>query len=171
MAGYNGYSMSNNAVSAYDNGEKPLSKWRKSDILEEIEIEINAGRLELLCDYKKLKKLSATALKEVCLYRSSWHHTSNYYNRTDFYSIDFSRVCNLTNEDIDRINDSFEPVSKKENPVEKWECAFLEWSGTRRHPKAVRIVEIGEIKGDWFYRQDGSKKKITANGFEFLRKI
>ena len=40
MAGYNGYSMSNNAVSAYDNGEKPLSKWRKSDILEEIEIEI-----------------------------------------------------------------------------------------------------------------------------------
>lgn len=29
MAGYNGYSMSNNAVAAYENGEKPLSKWKK----------------------------------------------------------------------------------------------------------------------------------------------
>ena len=38
MAGYNGFSMSNNAVEAYENGEKPLSKWRKSDILETIEV-------------------------------------------------------------------------------------------------------------------------------------
>ncbi len=28
MAGYNGWSMSNNAVEAYANGEKPLSKSR-----------------------------------------------------------------------------------------------------------------------------------------------
>lgn len=27
MAGYKGWAMSNNAVAAYENGEKPLSKW------------------------------------------------------------------------------------------------------------------------------------------------
>lgn len=36
MAGYNGYSMSNNAVTAYSNGEKPLSKWTRSAILTAI---------------------------------------------------------------------------------------------------------------------------------------
>lgn len=29
MAGYSGYSMSNNAVDAYESGEKPRSKWTK----------------------------------------------------------------------------------------------------------------------------------------------
>ena len=37
MAGYNGWSMSNNAIEAYENGEKPLSKWTKTDIFEAIE--------------------------------------------------------------------------------------------------------------------------------------
>ena len=30
-SGYNGYSMSNRAVEAYYNGEKPLSKWTKAE--------------------------------------------------------------------------------------------------------------------------------------------
>lgn len=33
MAGYSGWSMSNNAVTAYEDGEKPLSRWTKVDIL------------------------------------------------------------------------------------------------------------------------------------------
>ena len=36
MAGYNGWSMSNNAVAAYEDGEKPLSKWTKADIFDAI---------------------------------------------------------------------------------------------------------------------------------------
>jgi hypothetical protein len=39
MAGYNGWSMSNNAVDAYENGEMPLSKWNKEAILDAIEYE------------------------------------------------------------------------------------------------------------------------------------
>lgn len=40
--GYSGYSMSNNAVAAYEDGEKPLSKWSKSDIILAVaEIDIN----------------------------------------------------------------------------------------------------------------------------------
>lgn len=34
--GYDGYSMSNNARSAYDDGERPLSKWTKAAIMSEI---------------------------------------------------------------------------------------------------------------------------------------
>lgn len=44
MAGYNGFSMSNNAVAAYEDGEKPLSKWTKADIFEIIEDEDNIYR-------------------------------------------------------------------------------------------------------------------------------
>lgn len=36
MAGYYGYSMSNNAVEAYKSGEKPYSKWKKADIIQAI---------------------------------------------------------------------------------------------------------------------------------------
>lgn len=49
MAGYNGYSMSNNAVAAYQNGEKPLSKWTKKEILNQISNQIEQGELELHC--------------------------------------------------------------------------------------------------------------------------
>lgn len=54
---------------------------------------------------------------------------------------------------------------------ERWECAFLEWSGTRKHPVATEVIEEGIIKGNWFYRKDGSKKKTTANGFRFIKKL
>ncbi len=37
MAGYYKYSMSNNAVKAYKQGEKPLSKWTKTEILSNVE--------------------------------------------------------------------------------------------------------------------------------------
>jgi len=37
MSGYKGYSMSNNAIAAYNEGEKPKSKWTKTEIVREIE--------------------------------------------------------------------------------------------------------------------------------------
>ena len=36
MTGYNGWSMSNNAVQAYEDGEKPLSKWTKKTLVYEL---------------------------------------------------------------------------------------------------------------------------------------
>ena len=94
MAGYNGFSMSNNAVAAYEDGEKPLSKWTKTDIFDAI----NEQEVELKCSIEKLKKLPVKVLKEVCLTYSSWHHTSNHYNKTDFYSLDVDRIENLTDD-------------------------------------------------------------------------
>lgn len=171
MAGYNGFSMSNNAIAAYESGEKPLSKWTKADIIEAIEDNIRAEELTLNCNSGKLKKLPVKVLKQVCLYCSSWHHTSNHYNKTDFYSLDIDEIEELTDEKIDNMIAEYKSEKPAEPTEEKWKCAFLEWSGTRKHPKATEIIEVGIIKGDWFYRTDGSKKKTTANGFKFIEKI
>jgi hypothetical protein len=171
MAGYYGFSMSNNAVAAYEDGEKPLSKWTKADIIEAIENAIKEEELTLNCSMEKLKKTSVKILKGLCLSYSSWHHTSNHYNKTDFYSLNLDRIAKLTDERID--NEIAESKAEKstEPTEERWKCSFLEWSGTRKHPKAIEIIEEGIVKGDWFYRADGSKKKTTANGFRFIEKI
>ena len=165
MAGYNGWSMSNNAIEAYENGEKPLSKWTKTDIFEAIEEQ----EVELKCTIEKLRKIPVNVLKLVCLRYSSWHHTSNRFNKTDFYSLDVDYIENLTDEKIEELIIKYKTEDK---PLEeKWKCAFLEWSGSRKHPKATEVIEEGTIKGDWFYRKDGSKKKTSANGFRFIEKI
>lgn len=167
MAGYYGWSMSNNAVTAYDDGEKPLSKWARADILDAIE---DQG-ITLKCSVEKLRKIPVKILRKACLTRSSWHHTSSHYNKTDFYSLDVEKVTNLTDERIDKLHSYYKEEKKDKPTEEKWECAFLEWSGTRNHPKAKEVIEEGIVKGDWFYRKDGSKKKTSAKGFKFLKQI
>ena len=169
MAGYNGWSMSNNAVAAYEDGEKPLSKWTKTDIFDAI----NEQEVELKCSIEKLKKLPIKVLKEICLTYSSWHHTSNHYNKTNFYSLDVDRIENLTNDKIEELLLDYRADKKTgSKPLEEvWECAFLEWSGSRKHPVATEVIEEGVVKGNWFYRKNGTKKKTTANGFKFLKQI
>ena len=62
MSGYCGYSMSNNAISAYNSGEKPMSKWTKVAILEEIKCAIGEG-LVLQVSLEDLAQLPAAELK------------------------------------------------------------------------------------------------------------
>ena len=171
MAGYNGYSMSNNAVAAYKHGEKPLSKWRKSDIIDAIKKYQEDNILNF--DINLLSKLPAQILKKEFLYKSSWHHTSSMYNKTNFYSLNETIIDELTNRKINELLEEYKNNKPKKVELieETWECEFLEWSGSRRHPKAVEIREIGTIKGNWFYRKDGSKKSIYANGFKYVRKL
>lgn len=161
--------MSNNAIAAYEDGEKPISKWTKAAIIEAIENQ----DIELHCSFELLKKVPAKLLKDICLRCSSWHHTSNHYNRTDFYSLDVNFIESLTDDKINDLIAGFNSDKSKEKEPEDevWQCAFLEWSGSRKHPKATEITEEGIVKGDWFYRKDGSKKKTTANGFRFIKRI
>lgn len=170
MAGYNGYSMSNNAVDAYNSGEMPLSKWTKTAILEAVQTAIDDGDAAINFSLDLLKKVKIADLKVCLLYKSSWHHTSNHYNKTDFYGLDINRLEELTEEDILKMSEK-KTENKTEPQAEIWKCTFLEWSGNRRHPKATEVTEIGEVKGDWFYRKNGTKKKTTANGFRFIEKI
>lgn len=134
MAGYNGYSMSNNAVSAYINGEKPLSKWTKQELLCAL------GEKERLC-----KKLTTNELRSEFLKKSSWHHTSSMYNRTDFYRINVDAVEEITAERVEEIIECREKpaVAKAEKPMYITALVeYDEWEGTRKHPRKVRYRAI-----------------------------
>lgn len=99
MAGYSGKAMSRNAVIAYAYGEKPISKWTKKAILEEVALyEEEHG-----CNFPQIRKLTLAELKEELLSNSSWHHTSTLYNCTDFYAIDTRGIERLTPERVNKI--------------------------------------------------------------------
>jgi|GEM_PF-4536273 len=63
MAGYNGYSKSNNAIGAENDGRFPASK------------------------IASMLKVKAGAVKEL-LSAVEWHHTSKFYNITMYYSLE-----------------------------------------------------------------------------------
>lgn len=172
MAGYHGCSMSNNAVAAYRNGEKPLSRWTKDEILSLVE------DLPLKCSFEKVKKLPLSLLKDYFLKYSSWHHTGMHYRETDFYELDEFYILDVTDENIDQWMADYkkekeeEKQKKAKKPIgERWRCEYLEWYGTRKHPHADTVIEEGTIIGNWFYRDCGRKKSINARGFRMIEKI
>ena len=111
MSGYYGYKMSNNAVAAYEAGEKPLSKWTKKAILNEImEIYGDAEKIDII------KKLNSNELKEYFLIPSSWHHTSKFYNKTYFYVLD---IDFLNNVEIDFLLNIMAKRSRKKRTKEE----------------------------------------------------
>lgn len=81
--GYDGFSMSNRARAAYDQGEKPISKILSAD----------ASALTALCHQYAPGVIAAPlTVKETrdIMRRwgaSSWHHTSSRANATEFYHV------------------------------------------------------------------------------------
>lgn len=176
-SGYDGYSMSNRAVEAYENGERPMSKWTKGDLIYEIKKAIRCDELHPTFNVDTLNKIPVSVLRDLFLEYSSWHHTSSYCNSTSFYSIDEDAIERITDEKLlDCAKKAKEMAArirqeKEELKEERCKCRFLEWGGTRNHPKATEVIEVGVIKGNWFYRENGSKKSINANGFRVLESI
>lgn len=168
--GYDGYSMSNNARSAYDDGEKPLSKWTKAAIISEIKnhdvsTEVMAA----------LQKVNAKTLKNELLIYSGWHHTSEYYNKTDFYAVDVDKIDELT---VELVN-SWNKVENSVNSLRyKGDFNYIEWQGSRKYPKAVphRLTNVNiEERGAFYYVTDDEnnliiKKKIGSNGTYAVKK-
>ena len=165
MSGYYKYSMSNNAVDAYKNGEMPLSKWTKKAILEEAE------QCNLKCNLEKLRKIPVKILRENMLWCSSWHHTSKFYNETHFYSFDEDVASEITDEDLEKWMENHNCNQSSPIIEERWKCSFLEWSGRRKHKRAERVTDTGTIRGNWFYRDHGGKKSVNANGFTKIERI
>lgn len=90
--GYSGYSMSNNAVQAYNQGSKPISKWKKSDIINSIDNISKTYGIDM--DIDALNKLKTEELKNY-LIKDGYHHTSKYYNTTDFYKPNISKILGV----------------------------------------------------------------------------
>ncbi len=70
-SGYCGYSMSINAKMAYESGEKPLSKWNKKEILNEI--------IKLLESHNELKTIKKSNEYYYCeIEYEEWVGSRNY---------------------------------------------------------------------------------------------
>lgn len=157
MAGYYGFSMSNNAVEAYESGEKPKSKWTKKEIIEEIKRQLEEDETELNVSLSDIEKMPVEALRELALSETSWHHTSGYYNRTYFYEVDASEI---TESDLE----NWCPRKKTETEY-RVKAKYVRWSGSRKHPQRTDIEEWGIIRGNWFYSDSGVKKFVKGNWF------
>lgn len=175
--GYDGWSMSNRARRAYEDGEKPLSRWTKKELLDELEAQAKHDGVKF--NRSELNKISAATLKDEFLTQSSWHHTSSHYNRTDFYSVDWNKLDDVADpkkmkslRETDEWRKERKQRDRKEAEKEEtWEVEYLEWSGTRKRPKATEVQATGVIKGNWFYLPDGKKKSVNARGFHKIRKV
>ena len=154
--GYDGYSMSIRAREAYENGEKPKSKWTKKEIIEHIK-QSNPSIVSIV------SKMSLLEIKNYFLYRSSWHQTSQMYNRTDFYSM-------MSPEEIAALRVEDLPEHKKEKDKEitsvvyRGSIQYLEWSGTRNYPRAKKVnLEdvVIEERGCFYIIRDSEGKELV----------
>lgn len=181
MAGYDGYSMSNNAREAYEDGYMPKSKWTKATMIEAIKTYIEENLLDDEWNFSinKLSGMSRELLFNTFFIYKEWHHTSSKYNRTDFYGVNEFDVVNMTDEKIDRLisEDKERRASRREKKQEKPEepqgmylCEFKHWTGTKKHPKCEIVQAVGEIKGKMFYSSEYGNKRLSADGFKILSK-
>ena len=164
-SGYDGYSMSNRAVDAYEMGQKPKSKWSKQDMLDAIEDACLDMQIVFDPNVRKLKK---DALFNIFFRLTSWHHTSRFCNETDFYGLDIDAVekymadPNLVKEAISKCKDA-DAESKKPLTACKARITYEEykrrWGGYGSWKEYERYCLVID---DWAYCTDG-KKNIWGN--------
>ncbi len=164
MSGYNLWSKSNNAIGAERRGEYPASKIARKFGLSVPFILNN-------CSFAK----------------TGWHHTSKYYNITDYY--DSEMIGKWINNDPEMIKEAGASYSEcsqnwgksiRKTNIKYLNCTvkWLEWIGTRSHPHPVEREEnncLCEDRGGKFVlitfpNGQTMKKKKDTNGFEVLDK-
>ena len=160
---YIGSKMSERAYQAYENGEKPLSKWTKSEILSRFFEKMEENGEELSENEKELlKALSLKTLKNELLEKSSWHHTGSFYNCTDFYdAIDEKPNLDVLIEN-DREERETEREEKKTKSKENYCIITYFWSenlGSKKHPKIYDFQEnfLATVKGETASLPSGKK--------------
>ena len=165
--GYHGWSKSNNAVSAEDEGRFPATVAAKK-------LGVKAGAIKLYIP------------------TGEWHHTSNHYNKTYYYDIadlllykeggrDALAEEGYDETEIDRIENLYNDMKAYKEPkadeqVYRADITYVEWGGTRKHPKADEQKYENVIvrqKGSFytFTLPNGTKvrKKIGSNGTKVKR--
>ena len=151
---------------------------------------INAAQAENFGIYSltqsaKLLGVSPEAIKEN-MGPDEWHHTSKYYNRTDYYNIQLlleikNGTANYTPEDneYEQLEEARELLEKlkaykkpklTENKYFAEKVKYVIWSGTRNFPKATEYVfeNIEVVEKGQFYifltPKGPVRKKIGSNG-------
>lgn len=156
MAGYaDDWSMSNNAIDAYDRGLRPRSKWSKADILNALPAEA--------CTYLKLNEYPLEFLREYFLYPEEWHHTSKLYNKTEF----FRPRLNSDSDTPEDVHDLYlywlqrqqKAQAAKTAAPRKVRVTYTHWID-KRHYKTV--TEYALVRGSWIYTQSSLRKRADG---------
>ena len=168
--GYIGQRMSERAAEAYDIGEKPFSKWTKSEIIGRLQKLIDSGELESSeDDMKRIKRLTSKTVKYAFLKKSSWHHTGKYFKETDFYDIvdDFSKINLDDLEQMDRYIRSKMKEEKAAKSAEKYAIITYYWTENRGSKKWPRIYELQQN----FLAKIRGKAAIISKGWQKGKKV
>lgn len=175
------------ASTAYRQGEKPLTKINMDDI--------NYLKQFLNTNYRIPLNIKIT-LKKYREYlkksgRPSWHRTSLYGNKTNFYSFAYTisdgKVTDLRDLQIDQVNElklneflyyiSQESESKNskenENQPEYYyaDVSVGVWEEVKHKPKLVFHKKQAVIKGKFAYiLGSGEKKRLSGSHFRINRR-
>lgn len=150
-SGYIGYSMSRRAAEAYEDGEMPKSKWTKKAMVAAIQS--YCDEFDMLFDPDLLKGMHKDEVFERFFYESSWHHTSKFFNETDFYKLDEDAVCG-----------SFRPM----NPTEVAERDAVRRQAIEEEKavrEAMRAAEIEQLDRHRAYREEHGFAPDTVAAF------
>lgn len=162
--GYINQSMSVRAAQAYEAGYKPLSKWTKTDIINNV---IESG----VWSEDELKKYPKKVLADMFLEYQGWHHTSKMFNQTCFFGINLNAAEEHDVEALDQLLDEYKneatqaQKSKEQTIIEKAFIRFETWEGSRNHPHLVEHEAYALIIGSTAYMKDGRK---DLNGSHIL---
>ena len=164
MSGYNhNEGMSNRAVSAYENGRKPLSQFKKADLTA-----YGHGLQDLKIGF--VKWLAKNNIWQT----TEWHHSGgSWYNAVDFYDLE-DLVAIIQEKGLENLIEKFE-ASKNDAKAQKVEEIRVEgkfaiWGGSRRHPKHLGYENFtGVLVGNWILLDGGSRKKANGNHLQFKK--
>lgn len=153
-SGYIGYSMSRRAAEAYEDGEMPKSKWTNKAMVAAIQS--YCDEFDMLFDPDLLKGMHKDEVFERFFYESSWHHTSKFFNETDFYKLDEDAVCG-----------SFRPMNPTEvaerEAARAAERRAIEEERAER--EAMRAAEIERMDRHIAYREEHGFSPDTVAAF------
>lgn len=174
--GYSGISMSNNAVAAYASGEKPISRWKKQDIIKELKSRNVSDEFIKAASY-----INLSVLKNFLLYKKLYHHTGMRFNETDFYALkdipldkeaDLLQEMVMLQKEYKKNKDGKNLRNKSNKSTSKFILAEIEYMKRTADGKhSYTISGEGIINGDRCYLKDRHRKKVSGKDFYIINKL
>ena len=151
--------MSRRAVEAYESGEKPKSKWTKAAMLQEIAAYCDEFDMEMPDEaWVYLRKLTKAELFNRFFYKTSWHHTSKYFNATDFYGLDEEELVEFVEKPTKRVYYiGYSLGSHKAKGSKK----FTTMAKAEKH-----LASIGFKEGTYAWRRGGFHASVSFSKVE-----
>ena len=156
----NGYDhdagMSVNALRAYDDGRKPLSKITADDLK--------------FAGWTETKKLAIALAKDGFWRTSEWHHSGGtWYNKVDFYDpAELVQAWEAADDTKREKLRNLVKVQKSDDDAVRVKGSFPVWGGSRRRPRIVDYRSFeGTKRGNWIFLDTGGKKKANGNHITF----